>query len=212
MRPFFLLVIYVAYTSCQSSDGEVSLRSYYFPVQEFMQPQEWVFQNRLDSTEIVVWQMRTHISGGDTLFTTTILDKQNKPTEQLTELIDGTGSKIFGYNFYADSGTVLSNTVLESWVMKWDMRKGDTVRWKIDVPNEDGKLYMDVTKTRKFISIDSSKQVAIFADDVNVVIKSQKIQYSYMVDFYYTYGRGLQRYHLLHENGSEKLFELKAKR
>jgi len=80
---FFLLLGIIILYSCQSDNKTKNIRSYYFPVADFMDGKVYEYKAVNDSLAPFYWYFRTTISRGDTIITSEYFD-HNFIVQQLT--------------------------------------------------------------------------------------------------------------------------------
>ena len=196
--PFFL-----AFFSCgrQTTDNRVNC---YFPAKDFLEERTYCYVNQKDTTDRSFWKMKTALSGGDTIFQTTIYN-EDRLAEKIIEKIDNGNSKLTSYTLY-DKERISECRILESQVYKVDQKEGEEIKWSVRFqdPNTMNSLLM--TKTRKLENADKGRQT--YSDKLQIEIPGTSKKYEYFVKFVYERGKGLVSYKLIRPGMPTKEFKL----
>jgi hypothetical protein len=181
---FFLLLVFV---SCNSK-GKESCRSYYFPVQNFMQEKIYVFVNESNTEDTVFWAMKTTLAGSDTIFNTRIYNSKTN-LEKITERYENGTAFMREYSVYRD-GVEIPCRVEDSTVYACNQQENNTVSWSFWYINNEQKFRLK--KKRNQIKRDENQEV--FLDKMQMNIEGKEEAYDYTVRITYEFNKGIISY------------------
>ena len=154
--------------------------------------------------------MQTKIEGKDTIFCTSIRDTKKQKSEDMTEKVFEYGTQIEKYNLFKpeDNQFTAECKIIESSVFNWKMNQGQTITWKVEFPEFNGKQTIEMTKKRTFVKIDAVNNMAFFEDKMSMALKGTDQKFEYLVEIYYKRNIGLIRYRIIRTNAKTKDFSL----
>jgi uncharacterized protein YcfL len=198
--------------STKRTEQVKSIKDYYFPYYEFLEPQIYCYVNINDTTDKTSWVMQTKIQNGDSLFSTQILDSKNRVTESLVEKISNTSSLLVSYRFFNydnNNNRLLRDCkIIDSLVFKWHQKLNENIRWEISFTDFASTNQIDFSKVRTLVQVDTVNKLALFRNQFHFNMIGSNNKYDYSMDTYYQKGKGLINYKLYLQDGSNKEYRL----
>jgi len=203
-------LVFLTACSGQKKLTSIDIKDYYFPYSEFTKKKTYCYVNLNDTTEKSYWVMQTKIEGKDTIFCTSIRDTKKQKSEDMTEKVFEYGTQIEKYNLFKpeDNQFTAECKIIESSVFNWKMNQGQTITWKVEFPEFNGKQTIEMTKKRTFVKIDAVNNMAFFEDKMSMALKGTDQKFEYLVEIYYKRNIGLIRYRIIRTNAKTKDFSL----
>lgn len=200
--------------SCSTNNkpSELRLKDYYFPYENFFEPQTYCFSNARDTTDKSYWIMQTKIEGNDTLFLTSIQDSQHRLTEKLVEKIGDNGSRMLRYTLYKNESNntqiPASCQVIDSVIFNWNQNINESMIWKVHFPEFESIQTIEFTKKRTLIKIDSENKITFFKDQNSMRMEGSFRSNNYEIESYYQKGIGLINYKIFRQGELLKDYKL----
>lgn len=196
--------------SCGSkAEKNASIRKFYFPYQDLFTPQVYKYRDLNNPEKIQYWHIKSKISHGDTIMTTTTYNENFDVIEIFKEIIKPTGPEILSYTMIND--LKITNTKAEAKeIYYWQQPFEQEITWSIIYRSRFGKEKLE--KRRKLVGTNENKTFqnksypcAKFKDDYtqSATKDDWSDQYTFYQYSYYAEGIGLIEYKRFFDNGSE---------
>ena len=186
-------------------------KNFFFPVKDFFTPKTNVFVNTLDTAEKAYWEMKTYLSGPDTLFQTLVYDNYGRMTDSIVEKTENGNSLMQSYTMfdYKDEARIPSACIVASAkVFKRDQKMGEKIKWEVDFKNYASGDSCSLTRIRSLMNENDSQRV--FVDRMNFMNKKTLESYTYSGIMTYRENKGLVAYTLKLPDGKVKKFILQS--
>jgi len=184
MRSLSILLFFLAIEAQSQPAGN---NSCYFSPDSFLIPKTLTFVDSNDPEDVMIWEMRTIVSNGDTNLHTDIF-RNYILTESIIEKIDKGNARMISYILYNGSSQAIC-TIVDSSIYEAGLTDFAKIRWKVVFADFNSSGKITITKIRQLSSATTTRQ--IFLDQVSTTSTERSDGFDYTMESVYEKGIGL---------------------
>lgn len=150
-----LFIILSSSFSIREPGKQGSLKSYFFPFKEMVEPKIYKYVDKNREGNIQYWHMSTDIHNNDTVMTTRAFDENLNQVELFREKIDDDGSLMVEFTMINNNQSKESKPI-DINVFKWSHKSGEKIKWSADYSSKYGQKNLE--KQREFLGKSKNKK------------------------------------------------------
>ena len=197
----------------------MSVKKYYFPYQNFVQPKVYQYSDQKDTNVTMYWHFKTTVKGIDTVLTTYIYNSKMQLTNIYESNLSANGCILKRMLVSrGDTSAVLEYTVKENEVFLWKIKSDQKLFLSFSVSNQDGSESEGCTTERSF---GTKKEIKKFnGNEYECMVVKDVIMLNHIRNninaneeqqrtSFFAKGIGLLEFETFNSNGTSTYFTLK---
>lgn len=201
-----LLIVFAVSSNAQESN----YKDYYFPIQDFIEPKIYKYEDYFDSNNIVYWMLSTETRNSETYLITRAFDKNHKQFEFFKEQITTNGTVVTSFTDIYDTDSETIGVVESNNVFYWDNNSLCFFRIRVSDENyifEKKRISADYKLNKSFKNQDYK---CLVMNDTYIIrdLKTEEETYKYDQKTYYAKDIGVIGYKRFFLDGTMQDFRL----